>query len=101
MTDYSNQPYQTPPTKPNSNMALASMILWHPGLDHTPRPGIHCRHHHRAHGEEGDQGQHGPTRRRRSGNCRTCYGICQYCNRFMRLSRHGGNDGFRTVHPLP
>ena len=27
MTDYSNQPYQTPPTKPNSNMALASMVL--------------------------------------------------------------------------
>jgi len=27
MTDYSNQPYQTPPAKPNSNMALASMIL--------------------------------------------------------------------------
>ena len=27
MTDYSNQPYQTPPTKPNSNMAIASMVL--------------------------------------------------------------------------
>ena len=27
MTDYSNQPYQTPPTKPSSNMALASMVL--------------------------------------------------------------------------
>lgn len=27
MTDFSNQPYQTPPTKPNSNMAIASMIL--------------------------------------------------------------------------
>jgi len=27
MTDYSNRPYQTPPAKPNSNMALASMIL--------------------------------------------------------------------------
>jgi hypothetical protein len=27
MTDYSNQPYQTPPAKPNSNMALASLIL--------------------------------------------------------------------------
>lgn len=27
MTDYSNQPYQTPPAKPNSNMALASMVL--------------------------------------------------------------------------
>ena len=27
MTDYSNQPYQTPPAKPNSNLALASLIL--------------------------------------------------------------------------
>ena len=27
MTDYSNQPLQTPPAKPNSNLALASMIL--------------------------------------------------------------------------
>ena len=27
MTDYSNQPYQTPPAKPSSNMALASLIL--------------------------------------------------------------------------
>lgn len=27
MTDYSNQPYQPPPAKPNSNMALASLIL--------------------------------------------------------------------------
>jgi hypothetical protein len=27
MTDYSNQPYQTPPAKPNSNMALASLVL--------------------------------------------------------------------------
>ena len=27
MTDYSNQPYQTPSVKPNSNMALASLIL--------------------------------------------------------------------------
>ena len=27
MSDYSNQPYQTPPAKPNSNMALASLIL--------------------------------------------------------------------------
>ena len=27
MTDYSDQPYQTPPTKPNSNMAIASMVL--------------------------------------------------------------------------
>jgi hypothetical protein len=27
MTDYSNQAYQTPPAKPNSNMALASLIL--------------------------------------------------------------------------
>jgi len=27
MTDYSNQPYQTPPTKPNSNMAIASLVL--------------------------------------------------------------------------
>jgi hypothetical protein len=27
MTDYSNQPYQTQPVKPNSNMALASLIL--------------------------------------------------------------------------
>lgn len=27
MTDYSNQPYKTPPAKPNSNLALASMIL--------------------------------------------------------------------------
>jgi hypothetical protein len=27
MTDFSNQPYQGPPAKPNSNMALASMIL--------------------------------------------------------------------------
>lgn len=27
MTDYSNQPYQTPPVKPNSNMAIASLIL--------------------------------------------------------------------------
>jgi uncharacterized membrane protein SpoIIM required for sporulation len=27
MTDYSNQPYQAPPVKPNSNMALASLIL--------------------------------------------------------------------------
>jgi hypothetical protein len=27
MTDYSNQPYQTPPAKPTSNMALASLVL--------------------------------------------------------------------------
>jgi hypothetical protein len=27
MTDYSNQTYQPPPAKPNSNMALASLIL--------------------------------------------------------------------------
>ena len=27
MTDYSNQPYQPPPAKPNSNLALASLIL--------------------------------------------------------------------------
>jgi hypothetical protein len=27
MTDYSNQTYQAPPVKPNSNMALASLIL--------------------------------------------------------------------------
>jgi hypothetical protein len=27
MTDYSNQPYQTPPAKPNSNMAIASLVL--------------------------------------------------------------------------
>ena len=27
MTDFSNQPYQTPPAKPNSNLALASLIL--------------------------------------------------------------------------
>jgi len=27
MTEQSGQPYQTPPTKPNSNMALASLIL--------------------------------------------------------------------------
>jgi hypothetical protein len=27
MSDYSNQAYQTPPAKPNSNMALASLIL--------------------------------------------------------------------------
>lgn len=27
MPDYSNQPYQTPPTKPNSNMAIASLVL--------------------------------------------------------------------------
>lgn len=27
MTEYSNQPYQTPPAKPNSNLALASLIL--------------------------------------------------------------------------
>jgi hypothetical protein len=27
MTDYSDQPYQTPPVKPNSNLALASLIL--------------------------------------------------------------------------
>jgi hypothetical protein len=27
MTDYSNQSYQAPPVKPNSNMALASLIL--------------------------------------------------------------------------
>lgn len=27
MTDYSDQPSQTPPTKPNSNMAIASMVL--------------------------------------------------------------------------
>jgi len=27
MTDYSNQPYQAPPAIPNSNMALASLIL--------------------------------------------------------------------------
>jgi len=27
MTDYSNQPYQAPPAKPNSNMALASLVL--------------------------------------------------------------------------
>ena len=27
MTDYSNHPYQTPPAKPNSNMAVASLVL--------------------------------------------------------------------------
>jgi len=27
MSDYSNQPYQTPPAKPNSNMAVASLVL--------------------------------------------------------------------------
>jgi hypothetical protein len=27
MTDFSNQAYQTPPAKPNSNMALVSLIL--------------------------------------------------------------------------
>lgn len=27
MSDYSNQTYQTPPAKPNSNMALVSLIL--------------------------------------------------------------------------
>lgn len=27
MTDHSDQPYQTPPAKPTSNMALASLIL--------------------------------------------------------------------------
>jgi hypothetical protein len=27
MTDYSNQSYQTPPARPNSNMAMASLIL--------------------------------------------------------------------------
>ena len=27
MSDYSNQAYQTPPVKPNSNMALVSLIL--------------------------------------------------------------------------
>ena len=27
MTDYSNQPYQTPPVTPNSNMALISLIF--------------------------------------------------------------------------
>ena len=27
MTDYSTQPYQTPPAKPNSNMAIASLVL--------------------------------------------------------------------------
>jgi hypothetical protein len=27
MTDYSNQDYQAPPVKPNSNMALVSLIL--------------------------------------------------------------------------
>ena len=27
MTDYPNQPYQTPPAKPTSNLALASLIL--------------------------------------------------------------------------
>jgi uncharacterized membrane protein SpoIIM required for sporulation len=27
MTDYSNQPYQTPTVKPTSNMALASLVL--------------------------------------------------------------------------
>jgi hypothetical protein len=27
MTDYSNQPYQAPPAKPTSNLALASLIL--------------------------------------------------------------------------
>ncbi len=27
MTNYSNQPYSTPPVKPNSTMALASLIL--------------------------------------------------------------------------
>lgn len=27
MTDYSNQPYQPPTAKPNSNLALASLIL--------------------------------------------------------------------------
>jgi hypothetical protein len=27
MTDYSNQPYRTPPARPNSNMAVASLVL--------------------------------------------------------------------------
>lgn len=27
MSDYSNQPYQAPPAKPNSNLALASLVL--------------------------------------------------------------------------
>ena len=27
MTDHSNQPYQTPPVRPNSNMAVASLVL--------------------------------------------------------------------------
>jgi hypothetical protein len=27
MTDFSNQPYQTPPAAPTSNLALASLIL--------------------------------------------------------------------------
>jgi|AP12_2_1047962.scaffolds.fasta_scaffold293760_2 hypothetical protein len=27
MTDFSNQPYQTPPAKPSSNMAIASLVL--------------------------------------------------------------------------
>ena len=27
MTEQSSQPYQTPPAKPNSNMALASLVL--------------------------------------------------------------------------
>ena len=27
MTDYPNQPYQTPPAKPSSNMAIASLVL--------------------------------------------------------------------------
>jgi len=27
MTDYSNQPYQPSPAKPNSNMAIASLVL--------------------------------------------------------------------------
>jgi hypothetical protein len=27
MTDYSNQPYQSPPAKPNSSMAIASLVL--------------------------------------------------------------------------
>ena len=27
MTNYSNQPYQTPPARPNSNMAMASLVL--------------------------------------------------------------------------
>lgn len=38
MTDYPNPPYQTPPAKPSSNMALASLILGILGW--TVMPGI-------------------------------------------------------------